>query len=301
MNSIAREVPPRRARHEPRLAEVQLQLLRRFTRAAPFQPATNFWRAIELPVLAAALPARGFGLDVGCGDGVLTAILRELVDADWRLVGIDADASETKLAAASGQYAQLHTTGASAIPEADGTFDFAFANSVLEHVVNAPACLHEIARVLKPRGRFAATVPSPHFHDCLRGPLPKHRQPRSAYLDEIDRRLAHVQYWPAQKWSDELERAGLVVEWISCYLSRRQVQRWERLSNATGGLLYRWRGGRQAPIQIQRRLGLRRPLPLVLEFLAGPVARLIGAGLWGDYESEAEDNGCYLIEAFKPE
>lgn len=293
----------KRSRQKPRLPAPsgtgQGSLLRRLNEAAPFQPATNLWRAIELPVLAGALPADGYGLDIGCGDGVLTALLRELVGANWRLVGVDVDESETRLAEATGQYVQLHTTGASAIPEADAAFDFAFANSVLEHVMDLPACLCEIGRVLKPLGKFVATVPSPFFHECLRGPSSRSGQERSAYLEGIDRRLAHRQYWPAQQWCDELSAVGLQVESIDCYLSRTQVQRWETLSNATGGLAYRLRRGNQAPIEIQRQLGLRRSLPLGLRFLAAPAGWLMGAGVMGRDEPRAEDNGCYLIQAFK--
>src|SRR5271155_2230473 len=65
---------------------------------APYQPATNFWRAIELPVLASALPKEGRGLDVGCGDGTLTTILRQLVGGTWDLTGVDIDAPEIALA-----------------------------------------------------------------------------------------------------------------------------------------------------------------------------------------------------------
>ena len=57
------------------LASTQRRLLESLMIGAPWQPATNFWRCVELPVLAAALPIEGRGLDVGCGDGVLTEAL----------------------------------------------------------------------------------------------------------------------------------------------------------------------------------------------------------------------------------
>ena len=70
------------------LAATQLQLLESFMADAPSQPATNFWRCVELPVLAAALPAEGRGLDVGCSlarrrdRGDYFAAARKLDDLD---------------------------------------------------------------------------------------------------------------------------------------------------------------------------------------------------------------------------
>ena len=85
-------------------AELRAQLLREFMADAPFQPATNLWRAVELPVLAEAMPKSGRGLDVGCGDGILTRILSDLAGARWQLVGVDPDGAECALARASGMF-----------------------------------------------------------------------------------------------------------------------------------------------------------------------------------------------------
>jgi SAM-dependent methyltransferase len=281
------------------LAITERHLLERFMTGAPFQPATNLWRCVELPVLAAVLPKAGRGLDVGCGDGVLTAILRDLVGGDWRLVGIDPDPAEVELAAASGQYERAITATADQVSEPDAGFDFAFANSVLEHIPNLSACLAEIARLLRPGGRFAATVPSPHFRDCLAGPDVTRRQTRAEYLDDVDRRLAHVNYWSADRWAAELRAAGLEPLPATPYLTRRQVRRWEAWSNWTGGLVHRLRGRAEAPIETQRRLGLRRGLPEPLRPLGRPLARLIGAGVLGRRTADPDGAGCLLVQARK--
>jgi SAM-dependent methyltransferase len=279
--------------------EVQLRLLQRFMAEAPFQPSTNWWRAVELPVIAAALPMTGRGLDVGCGDGVLTGILAELVGGQWELIGIDPNADETASAKSSGLYAQVHTTGADRIPEPDASFDFAFANSVLEHIPNLSDCLTEIARCLKPGGSFLATVPSPYFHECLRGPRWARSSSRADYLKETDERLAHFHYWSEEDWFRELQKAGFQPEPVSVYLTLRQVRRWEFWSNCTGGLLYRLYGRGKKPIEIQRGLGLRRGLPRVLRPFAIPIARIVSRGLRGEVEEAQEKNGCFLIKAIK--
>jgi SAM-dependent methyltransferase len=46
------------------------------------------------------------------------------------------------------------------LPFADGTFDRVIASEVLEHVTDDQQALHEVARVLRPGGTLAATVPS---------------------------------------------------------------------------------------------------------------------------------------------
>jgi SAM-dependent methyltransferase len=280
------------------LAETQSELLKQFMVETPFQPATNLWRCIELPVLAAALPREGLGLDIGCGDGTLTGILARLAGARWNLVGIDPDPAETALAERFGKYQSRHTCGAASLPEPDLRFDFAFANSVLEHIPEPVPALAEIGRVLKRGGRFAATVPSPHLHDCLAGPGLFDAPMRAAYLADLDDRLAHHYYWSAERWCDELRRAGLEPEPPQPYLCRPQVRRWEMLANWTGGLVHKLSG--KKPVAVQHSLGLRRGMPGALKGMAGPMARFAGAGILGRKDSDPARNGCWLICAAKP-
>jgi SAM-dependent methyltransferase len=279
---------------------VRRRLLRRFMAEAPFQPATNLWRSIELPVLAGALPRSGRGLDVGCGDGVLTKLLAELAGADWRLTGIDPDPAEIALARETQFFEALHETGADRIAEADASFDFAFANSVLEHIPDLPPCLAEIARVLKPGGSFYATVPSPGLHALMRGPGLLRRIDRRAYLDETDRRLLHFRYPTVDQWREMLRAAGLELTSVRGYLTRKQVRRWETWTNWTGGLLYRLKGSKSRPIEIQRSLGLRRGLPKPLRFMGGPLAWTAGLGVLADDATGPDETACLLVVARKP-
>jgi SAM-dependent methyltransferase len=279
---------------------VRRRLLRRFMAEAPFQPATNLWRSIELPVLAQALPRSGRGLDVGCGDGVLTKLLSELADADWRLVGIDPDPAEITSARETKFFETLYETGADRVAEPDGTFDFAFANSVLEHIPDLPPCLTEIARVLKSGGVFYATVPSPGLHTFMRGPGALRRIDRRAYLEETDRRLLHFRYPSVDEWRELLAAAGLEMTSARGYLTRRQVRRWEIWTNWTGGLLYRLKGSKSRPIEIQRSLGLRRGLPKAFRFVGGPLAWTAGVGVLADDATAPEETACLLVAGRKP-
>jgi SAM-dependent methyltransferase len=225
--------------------------------------------------------------------------LRELVEARWELVGVDPDPEETSLARESGVYVKVYTVPADDVPEADAGFDFAFANSVLEHIPTLPPVLAEAARCLKPRGWFVATVPSANLHGLMAGPSFWRRQSRDDYLAETDRRLAHFHYPTIDQWKSLLDAAGLELTTVRGYLTGRQVRRWEGWANRTGGLLYRLRGAKERPIEIQRRYGLRRGLPRPLRFLGHPAAWVTAYGVIDDDSTNPCETGCLLLAARK--
>jgi SAM-dependent methyltransferase len=148
---------------------MQKALLTQLMMEVPYQPATNYWRAVEIEeVIRYGLPS-GRGLDLGCGDGHLMAIILSHI-APRDLAGIDIDPKETALAARRNIYREIATAAGDRIAFPDGHFEFVFSNSVLEHIENIEKTLGEVARVLCPAGRFIFTVPGPDFHACLRGP-----------------------------------------------------------------------------------------------------------------------------------
>lgn len=231
---------------------LQFSLFARFLRESPFQPATDLWRSIEIAYVANRGLPRGRGLDVGCGDGHLMAILLEAVGQRPELVGVDIDPEEVARARQFGIYSDIHITSADSIPESDTSFDWAFSNSVLEHVQPIEGTLAEVARVLRPGSSFILTVPSVDFHACLRGPI---RGSRARYLAEIDRRCAHLRYWTDEEWRSALGRHGFEMETCEGYLNQAEVRRWEAISGLTAGILFRLSG--RHPLQIQRGLGMR--------------------------------------------
>lgn len=272
-------------------------LLARLLRENPFQPATSFWRAVELgAVLRDGLP-QGRGIDLGCGDGRLMRVLLDASGARPALVGVDIDPLETRDAAKAGVYVRVHTADGARLPETDSTFDFVFSNSVLEHIDEIEAVIGEVARVLRPGGTFLFTVPSSGFHGCLAGPLVPWRD-RSAYLAEIDRRCAHKRYWSEVEWAACLRDHGMNVARANQYLSVAEVQRWETLSRFTAGLLFSLFGGRLAPIAIQRSFGMR---PRSLRLPSWCAALLAGAIMTGLRRDVSDHFGCLLVEARKPE
>jgi SAM-dependent methyltransferase len=282
--------------------KTSLQLLKALVRTAPFQPATNYWRAVELDaVLRHGFPS-GRGLDLGCGDGKLTRVVLDGLSAGPRaatsLVGIDLDPLETEQAAQTGLYERVHTCSATAIPEASASFDFVFSNSVLEHIGPIDEVLAEAARLLKPQGRFLLTVPGPDFHRCLAGAWLQ-RGDSAEYRQLIDERCAHLRYWDLATWRQHLERCGLTVSVSSAYLTRGQVQRWEFLSSITAGLLYLVYRRRQRPIEIQRKLKMRSAREGWLGRVVSVLSPVVTWGRPTDADVRADLHGCLLIDAVK--
>lgn len=270
-------------------------LLPHFLQAYPFQPATGIWRSVEVAVLLNHGLPEGRGLDVGCGDGLLTRIIDERLGGKRSWIGIDPDAEEVALARQAGLYQECFAASGAALPLASSSFDFALSNSVLEHIPELPPVLVEVSRVLKSGGRFLFTVPSDGFHAARRGPLLPGVE-RSEYLQAIDRRCAHIHYWSAETWRVALGEAGLALVAAIPYLDRAETRRWETCSRFTAGLLYAVVGGRRQPIQIQRHLGMRRSgarMPL-------PLARLVASLLHGALDRDSgAPHACLLIEAEK--
>jgi SAM-dependent methyltransferase len=269
-------------------------LLRSLLRENPFQPATSWWRAIELAVLIAHGLPRGAGLDLGCGDGKLMAILLEFWRSPARLVGVDIDPRETGAALASGVYQRVHTVAGDRIPEPDAAFDFVFSNSVLEHIDDLEPVVAETARLLRSGGCFLFTVPAAGFPECLAGPLLGRNRER--YLRRIDRRCAHRRYWDEGQWRACLERHRLRVVEAVPYLSARELQRWENLSRFTAGILYTLARERLQPIEIQRALHLRHGRLRLPRSVATAFAAALNAGVRGDSSGRFS---CLLIEARK--
>jgi SAM-dependent methyltransferase len=104
-------------------------------------------------------------LDLGCGAG------RHAYEAMRRgadVVAFDYDEAELKEAAVMiAIVAEEGATGSGApvngdalrLPFADGTFDRVIAAEVLEHIPNDRTAMAELARVLRPGGTMAVTVP----------------------------------------------------------------------------------------------------------------------------------------------
>ncbi len=108
-------------------------------------------------------------LDLGCGAGRHAF---EAARRGARVVAMDTDRAELQTVAAmfaamaaageipAGGSGQTATGDATSMPFPDGAFDVVIAAEVLEHIPADQAAMNEIARVLRPGGSAAVTVPA---------------------------------------------------------------------------------------------------------------------------------------------
>ena len=108
---------------------------------------------IELPVMQRVLdlPRGQDVLEIGCGGGCGLHALAALL-APRRLVGVDIDAAA--LARAAGAPAELYEADVRRLPFPDASFDLVLDFGTLWHIARPALALAEIARVLRPHGRF---------------------------------------------------------------------------------------------------------------------------------------------------
>lgn len=143
-------------------------------------------------------------LDVGCGEGVLTAEWAERL-GDRRVVGIDLD--DPKLRAEWERRArpnlELRAEEATSLSFADGEFDMACAIEVLEHVPEPEATLAEMARVAS--GHLLVSVPREPLWRGL-------NMARGAYLRELGNTPGHVNHWSKRAFVSLLSRYGTVEQ-----------------------------------------------------------------------------------------
>jgi len=104
-------------------------------------------------------------LDAGCGEG---RHCFGALERGARVVGLDLDLRSLKAASGALRYraAELGSSGAMLqgdafrLPFADETFDKVICAEVMEHVHDYPAAARELARVTRPEGIVAVTIPT---------------------------------------------------------------------------------------------------------------------------------------------
>lgn len=118
-----------------------------YIRDASFVPALGG----DVLALLAAQPGERI-LDLGCGDGALTA---RIAEAGARVTG--ADASPAQIAAARARGLDARVIAGESLPF-EAEFDAVFSNAALHWMVKADAVVAGVFRALKPGGRFVAEM-----------------------------------------------------------------------------------------------------------------------------------------------
>jgi SAM-dependent methyltransferase len=148
--------------------------------------------------------APGSILDVGCGEGVLTAEWAARL-GDGRVVGIDLD--DPKLRAEWERRTRpnldFRVEEATSLSFADDEFEMACATEVLEHVPEPEATLAEMARVAS--RYLLVSVPREPVWRAL-------NMARGAYWRDLGNTPGHLNHWSRRSFVDLLSRYGTVEE-----------------------------------------------------------------------------------------
>lgn len=123
----------------------------------------RFAGVVEAVINRASLQPGECVLDVGTGTGAVAVRAAVLVGPAGKLLGIDISREmltlARQMAARLGlQNLEFREGLAEAIPAADASFDVVLASLSMMYVIDRAAAAREIARVLRPAGRFVAAV-----------------------------------------------------------------------------------------------------------------------------------------------
>jgi ubiquinone/menaquinone biosynthesis C-methylase UbiE len=144
-------------------------------------------------------------LDLGCGDGQLTA---QLAAAGAKVAGVDSSAAMVE--AARSRSVAAEQGSAEHLPFPANEFDAVFSNAALHWVRGQDEMMAEVRRVLKPGGRFVAEMGGHGNIAAIRVALMAVLA-RHGYADRED----GVNYYPTpSSYRARLERHGFLVERI---------------------------------------------------------------------------------------
>lgn len=121
-----------------------------------FSPATNE-SIVDRCVALGGFPAAGRVVDVGCGSGVFTAILRA---RGFHAAGMDISPELIAVAAAARAGAPFAVADAERLPIGDEALDGALLSGIVHHLPDPSRCLREVHRVLRPGASFVAFDPN---------------------------------------------------------------------------------------------------------------------------------------------
>ena len=97
-------------------------------------------------------------LDIGCGDGLISSLVRDVTKAD--VYGLDISKSAVSEAKKRGIKAKTLNVDKGGFPFEKNTFDAVFCGDLIEHIYDTEKLLENIIMILKPGGYLIISVPN---------------------------------------------------------------------------------------------------------------------------------------------
>jgi SAM-dependent methyltransferase len=175
------------------------------------RPDDSYWLFHRDAFLAGLPEPPARVVDVGCGEGRLPRDLRRL---GYSVIGIDGSPTLVAAAREADPEGDYRVADAAALPLDDSSADLVTAFMSLHDMDDLDAALLEAARVLVPGGRLRTAIVHPiasagrfeaHEHDA-----------RFVIADS---------YFDERRYSDVVERGGLVMTFASVHRSLERVSR----------------------------------------------------------------------------
>jgi trans-aconitate 2-methyltransferase len=183
-----------------------------------------FW---DLAHLVKSAPAPRV-VDLGCGDGRLTALLGEALGAATTL-GVDSSRAMIERAKSFASNSVRFELGDIGAFEARDSFDVVFANASMQWVPDHPAVMRRWSGALRPGGQLAVQVPSNADHpahlladelarEFLADPPPdavaRNVLAPETYAELLDELGYEEQHVRLQVYVHHLSSSAQVVEWM---------------------------------------------------------------------------------------